>query len=172
MRHAVAFSRDAARWPDDDERPLTPEGEAEFREVSKGIGRVVPRVDVVLCSPLVRAWRTAEILSECAGWPSPKPFPDLAPEVAPEDLSAALDAYEKTGAVAVVGHRPGLHLLASYLLTGEADGMGIRIKKGGAVRISFDDAPRAGEGSLRWLLTPKSLLPAAEVSESTKKSAR
>ena len=159
VRHAVAFSRDATRWPDDDERPLTPEGEAEFREAARGLGRVVPQVDVVLCSPLVRAWRTAEILNEFAGWPPPKIFPDLAPEVEPEDLLSTLDVYAKAPSIAVVGHRPGLHSLVSYLLTGEAEGMGIRIKKGGAVRITFDGAPQAGEGSLRWLLTPKTLIP-------------
>jgi len=159
VRHAVAFSRDTRQWSDDDERPLTPEGKEEFREVSRGLGRVVPRVDVVLCSPLVRAWQTAEILNAVAGWPDPKDFPELAPEVAPQDLSRALDVYAQTEAVAIVGHRPGLHLLASYLLTGEAEGMEIRIKKGGALRITFDGAPQAGEGSLRWLLTPKALLP-------------
>lgn len=177
VRHAVACSRDATRWPDDDERPLTPEGEREFRESARGLGRMVPRVDVVLCSPLVRAWQTAEILNEFAGWPAPKAFQDLAPEVAPEDLLAALDIYAKAEAVAIVGHRPGLHLLAAYLLTGEADGMEIRIKKGGALRITFDGAPRASEGSLRWLLTPKALIPQntvekfSEESWGTKKSA-
>lgn len=159
VRHAVAFSRDASQWPDDDERPLTPEGKEEFCEVSRGLGRVVPRVDVMLCSPLVRAWQTAEILSAIAEWPDPKAFPELAPEVAPQDLSRALNVYAQTEAVAIVGHRPGLHMLASYLLTGETEGMEIRIKKGGALRITFDGAPQAGEGSLRWLLTPKALLP-------------
>lgn len=158
LRHGVAFSRDASRWPDDDERPLTPEGEEEFREVARGLGRVVPRVDALLGSPLVRAWRTAEILAELAGWPTPKAFPALAPDVPPSDLAHALQAYAEAEAVAVVGHRPGLHELAAYLLTGEAEGMEIRIKKGGALRMTFDDAPRAGEGTLRWLLTPKTLL--------------
>lgn len=158
MRHGVAFSRDASRWPDDDERPLTPEGEKEFREVARGLGRVVPQVDALLGSPLVRAWQTAEILTGFAGWPDPKAFPALAPEVPPSELTQALQVYAQSEAVAVVGHRPGLHELAAYLLTGDVEGMEIRIKKGGALRITFDDAPGPGEGSLRWLLTPKTLI--------------
>jgi phosphohistidine phosphatase len=159
VRHGVAFSRDANRWPDDDDRPLTPEGKEEFREVARGLGYIASHVEVVLGSPLVRAWQTAEILEECAYWPEPKVFPELSTEVGPQDVLRALDAYSRTEAVAVVGHRPGLHVLASYLLTGDAEGMEIRIKKGGALRITFDGPPRAGEGSLRWLLTPKALLP-------------
>lgn len=159
VRHAVAHSRDADRWPNDDDRPLTPQGEAEFREVARGLERVVPRVDALLVSPLTRAWRTAEILAELAGWPEPKAFPELGPEVPPPDLARALEVYAAAEAIAIVGHRPGLHELAAYLLTGEAEGMEIRIKKGGALRITFDGAPRAGKGSLRWLLTPKALIP-------------
>ena len=159
MRHGVAFSRDASRWSDDGDRPLTPEGKDEFREVARGLGRVVPGVDAMLGSPLVRAWQTAETLHEIAGWPAPKSFPALAPDVSPKDLTRALQDYAEAGAVAIVGHRPGLHELAAYLLTGAADGMEIRIKKGGALRITFDGGIRAGEGSLRWLLTPKALIP-------------
>lgn len=158
MRHAVAHSRDADRWPNDDDRPLTPEGEEKFREVAWGLERVVPRVDALLASPLMRAWQTAEILAELAGWPEPKAFPALGPEVPPPDLTCELEIYAAAEAVAIVGHRPGLHELASYLLTGEVEGMEIRIKKGGALRITFDGAPRAGVGSLRWLLTPKTLI--------------
>jgi phosphohistidine phosphatase len=59
--------------------------------------------------------------------------------------------------VAVVGHRPGLHELAAYLLTGEGDGLEIALKKGGALCVRFDGDPAPGAGELRWLLTPKVL---------------
>jgi phosphohistidine phosphatase len=156
VRHAVAFKRDAGRWPDDAERPLTPEGEEEFREVARGLGRVAPEVGALLSSPYARAWRTAEILSETAGWPEPKAFPALEPNVAPPEAAAALADYAGAGSVALVGHRPGLHELTSYLLTGstEAD---VRIRKGGALRMSFEGEPQAGEGALRWLISPRLL---------------
>lgn len=153
VRHAVAHKRDPERWPDDGERPLTPEGEAEFREAAQGLGRLVPSVDALLSSPLVRAWQTAEILAGLEGWPEPKAFPALEPQASPEATALALEAYAGSGAVAVVGHRPGLHELVSYLLSGDAEA-DVRIKKGGAVRLSFDGSPGPKTAALRWLLTP------------------
>ena len=153
VRHAVAFKRDAERWPDDGERPLSPEGEAEFRRAARGLGGLVPSVDALLSSPLVRAWQTAEILAGQEGWPEPKAFPALAPEVPPEEAALALEDYASAGAVAVVGHRPGLHELVSYLLAGDAQA-DVRIKKGGALRLSFDGPTRRKTAALRWLLTP------------------
>ena len=153
VRHAVAHKRDAERWPDDGERPLTPEGEAEFRGAARGLRYLVPSVDALLSSPLARAWQTAEILAGLEGWPEPKAFPTLEPELPTEETALALEDYFSASAVAVVGHRPGLHELVSYLLAGhvEAD---VRIKKGGVLRLSFDGPTRDGTAALRWLLTP------------------
>ena len=153
VRHAIAHKRDAERWPDDAERPLTPEGEAEFRRAARGLDGLAPSVDALLSSPFARAWRTAEILAELEGWPEPKAFPALAPETSPEETALALEDYAGARAVAVVGHRPGLHELAAYLLVGDAEA-DVRIKKGGALRLSFDGPPRARTAALRWLLTP------------------
>src|SRR5690348_174269 len=69
VRHAIAFERDRARWRDDGERPLSPEGKRKFRKAVAGLMKLVPKVDVVLTSPLVRTRQTAEILSAVAHWP-------------------------------------------------------------------------------------------------------
>ena len=155
VRHAAAFGRDSARWPDDSKRPLTPEGEEEFRLAARGLTRIASRADAILSSPYQRAWQTAQILSELDSWPVPETSPVLEPTLPPQKVALAMEDY--TGTVAVVGHRPGLHELAAYLLTGEADGVEITIKKGGVACISFDDAVEAGAGELRWLLTPEAL---------------
>ena len=155
VRHAAAFGRDPDRWPDDSERPLTPEGEEEFRLAARGLSRVVPRVDAVLSSPYQRAWRTAEILSELDSWPAPEPVAVLEPTLPPEKAALALEDH--AGSVAVVGHRPGLHELAAYLLTGEGDGLEIGLEKGGVACIRFDGDAQPGAGELRWLLTPELL---------------
>ena len=157
VRHAVAHKRDAGRWPDDSERPLTPEGEEEFTGAARGLARVVPEVDVLLSSPYKRAWRTAEILTQQAGWPAPREFPALEPDVPPEKGVLALETYADRQSIALVGHRPCLHELAVYLLTGDAGGADMKIKKGGIVCIECDDAPGAGTGKLRWLFTPRVL---------------
>ena len=156
VRHAVAHKRDPGRWPDDSERPLTPDGEEEFRAVARELGRMVPEMQTVLSSPFVRAWRTAEILAETTAWPTPKSFPPLEPDVSPRWVMEELAPYVEVESLALVGHRPCIHELASYLLTGDPEGLDIRIKKGGAVCIRFGG--EAGAGRLRWLLTPEMLL--------------
>ena len=157
MRHATAHDRDPDRWPDDALRPLTPEGEEDFRRSTAGLARLTPGVTALLSSPFERAWRTAEILAERDGWPDPKPATLLEPTLPPEKAAQVLEAYAGADHVAVVGHRPGLHELASYLLTGDADGAEITIKKGGVLCIRFGDAFAPGSGQLRWLATPKML---------------
>lgn len=156
VRHAVAHERDAERWPDDSERPLTPEGEERFRRVAGNLSKLVPEVDVVLSSPYARAWRTAEILAD-AGWPAPKACEELGAEHPAEAVAAVLADYAGAKRVAVVGHRPCLHELVSYLLTGDAAASWVTIKKGGVVRLRTDDgaAPRPGGAGLIWLLAPK-----------------
>jgi phosphohistidine phosphatase len=157
VRHAAAFGRDPDRWPDDSERPLTPEGEEEFRLAARGLARLTSRVDAILSSPYQRAWRTAEILAELDAWPAPEPSPVLEPTLPPEKAAQELRSYTDAKSVVVVGHRPGLHELAAYLLTGDGAGMEIGIKKGGVACIRFDGAAEPGAGELRWLLTPEVL---------------
>lgn len=157
VRHAAAHGRDPDRWPDDSERPLTPEGEEDFRSAARGLARIASPADALLSSPYLRAWRTAEILSELDGWPSPEPTPVLEPTLPPEKAAVELVAYGEAEAVAVVGHRPGLHELAAYLLTGSAGGAEVNIKKGGVLCVRFDGAVEPGTAELRWLLTPAML---------------
>jgi phosphohistidine phosphatase len=157
VRHAAAFGRDPDRWPDDGRRPLTPEGEEEFRLAARGLARLASSVDVVLSSPYLRAWRTAQILSELDSWPAPEPAPVLEPTLPPEKAVQELGSYAAAESIAVVGHRPGLHELTAYLLTGAGDGLEIGLKKGGVVCVRFDGEPAPGRGELRWLLTPKVL---------------
>ncbi|HEY6689699.1 MAG TPA: phosphoglycerate mutase family protein [Rubrobacter sp.] len=161
VRHAPAFQKDHDRWPHDRKRPLTPEGEEEFRLAARGLARIVPRADVILSSPARRAWQTAEILSELDSWPAPKPLPAVAASrrrASPEKATLALEDYADAKYVAVVGHKPRLQELAAYLLTGEDDGLEIKVRTGSVMCIRFDGAPAPRTGKLRWLLTPKALL--------------
>jgi phosphohistidine phosphatase len=157
VRHAAAYARDPGRWPDDARRPLTPEGEEEFRSAASGLTRLVAPADALLSSPYERAWRTAEILADLDSWPAPEATPVLEPTLPPEKAAMELKGYEGAGSVALVGHRPSLHEIAAYLLTGSTDGMEILIKKGGVFCVRFDGPVEPGAGELRWLLTPKIL---------------
>jgi phosphohistidine phosphatase len=162
VRHAAAHDRDPDHWPDDSLRTLTPEGEEAFRRSIGGLAILAPRVDALLSSPFERAWRTAELLAGLEGWPDPKSWTPLEPTLPPEKACYSLEAYGEAEFVVLVGHRPGLHELASYLLTGEAAAAEITIKKGGVLCIRFEGPAAPGAGQLRWLATPKILRAMAE----------
>ncbi len=157
VRHAVAYKRDHERWPNDADRSLTPEGEEDFRPVARSLGDLASRVELVLSSPYVRAWRTAEILYEETSWPHPVVFPALEPEIPPHKVVAALATCPEAETLALVGHRPCLHELAAYLLVGDENTLNIGLKKGGVACLRFKGVPEPGAGKLRWLLTPQVL---------------
>jgi phosphohistidine phosphatase len=70
-------------------------------------------------------------------------------------LQALRDAG--SGDVALVGHEPNLHELASYLLTAEVNHAQLEFRKGGVARLTLDNGLRPGTATLVWLLTPKVL---------------
>ena len=156
VRHAIAFDRDPVVWPNDSERALTSDGVEKFRLAARGLHSVVPKVDVVLSSPWTRAWDTALLLAEEAGWPEP----ELCVALTGGDFeawSSAIAGYEGASAVALVGHEPHLSDFATWLL-GTAGGRALlEMKKGGAAYIECAE-PRAGfPAVLRWLLPPRIL---------------
>jgi phosphohistidine phosphatase len=157
VRHGAAGSADPARWPDDRDRPLTPDGEKKFGEAAAGLARLVSSVDVVLSSPLVRAWQTAVILEKRAGWPEPRRFDALA-GAAPADVVDALQPHSGAASVVLVGHEPSLSELASYLLASDPGTVGMTLRKGGVICLESDDgAPRAGGAHLEWMVRPRIL---------------
>ncbi|MGH2795943.1 MAG: SixA phosphatase family protein [Actinomycetota bacterium] len=153
VRHAIAEERDVLRWPDDRDRPLTPEGESRFRRAARGYRKIVSEVDVVLASPLERAWRTAQLLVEEAGWPDPKPCDALEPDRATAEMIDVL-RVQGQNVVAAVGHEPHLGELISYLLTGSDRGASVELKKGAAARLELDGII-PGRSTLRWLVQPR-----------------
>lgn len=154
VRHAIAEERDGYRWPDDSQRPLTDRGRDRFRIVVEVMDRIAPPPHVMLSSRYVRAWQTAEILTEHADWPDPTPCPEL--EGAPSEAVCEVIADARPeSVVAVVGHEPCLSELVAYLLTGDDSGMGMEFKKGGVAALRFPATPRPGGADLLWYLTPK-----------------
>jgi len=158
VRHAIAFERDAKRWPDDNERPLTAEGIKKARRAAAGLKRIAQRPALVLTSPLVRARDTAVILTQAARWPEAVQCDAFAPGKSPQEMLAAL-RREGAGAecVAVVGHQPGLGKLLALCLRGDPRPEGFELKKGAVLCLSFDGPPRAGQGTLTALLPPRAL---------------
>ncbi|CAN5125695.1 hypothetical protein BH24ACT16_BH24ACT16_03090 [soil metagenome] len=163
VRHAVAHKRNPARWPDDRLRPLTRKGEEAFRLTARTLGRLETSVGAVLSSPLTRAWQTASLLESEGSWPAPEKCSELSPETRSSEILSSLAGREglgEMGVVALVGHRPSLHELASYMISGDPYGVEFKIKKGGLVVLRFPEGLRIGTGVLRGVFTPELLLPA------------
>jgi phosphohistidine phosphatase len=154
VRHAIAVPRGTPGMPDE-KRPLTPEGEARFRETAAGLARLLDPPDVLFTSPWLRARQTAAIAA--AAWQRVEPKTSEAFAGGSfEDQAAVLDAIRPRDAlVAVVGHEPFLsELLARILRVRQAERL--EFKKGGAALVDVP-GPIAEGGSLLWFAPPKLL---------------
>jgi phosphohistidine phosphatase len=156
VRHAIAEDRDEARWSNDADRPLSAKGIERFEREAKGLATLVPAVDIVLASPFARAWHTAEILTEHAGWPPPVRADGFRSERTAEESLAAIEALRGTDALAAVGHEPNLSELASLALIGTID-LPVAFKKGAVLALTFESTVAPGRAYLRWLLPPRAL---------------
>jgi phosphohistidine phosphatase len=153
IRHAIAVPRGTPGIPDE-ERPLTPEGEARFREAAKGLAALVDRPDALLTSPWRRAKQTAALAAAAWGRVEPKETAALAGGSF-EEQAAVLDRQPKNSTVAVVGHEPHVSELLARLLGSRADDR-LAFKKGGAALVDVPGRLAEG-GHLVWFLPPKVL---------------
>lgn len=163
IRHAIAEDRDAfARSEkDDDLRPLTDEGRRKMARGAQGLLTLVRALDLIACSPLVRAQQTAAIVAKAYGMTVGETVPALDPEADLAQFVSWAAKHEKHGAVAIVGHEPHLGTLVTWLMCGIEDSR-IMLKKGGACLLEFPGLPRRAEGILQWLHSPASLRRLAE----------
>lgn len=158
LRHAIAFPRDAKRWPDDTERPLTMEGVKRARRAAAGLKRIATRPALVLTSPLVRARDTAAIFAQAARWPEAEHSDALTPAAPPEAVLEILRRHAaKADCVAVVGHQPHLGRLLALCLRGDARSEALELKKSAVACVRFEGPLRARHGVLTALFPPGAL---------------
>ena len=157
VRHAAAEDKDefARTGRSDDLRPLTADGKRDMREAARGLRDVVPKLDLLAASPLVRAIETAEILGAAYDRKHVIAEP-LRPESPYDDLARWAREHAKKDVVAIVGHEPHLSGLVSWLLSGAKTSF-LDLKKGAACLVEFDDAPSAGSAMLLWSMAPRQL---------------
>jgi phosphohistidine phosphatase len=149
LRHGKAGNR--LEWQgDDDDRPLTAEGEEALRREAEALRALGLAPDVIVTSPLARARRTAEIVADGLGLRARVVEDErLAHGFDARRLAQVLAAHAAAEAVMVVGHEPDFSATVSELIGGGE----IVLKKGGLARVDVT-APVAGGGELVWLLTP------------------
>lgn len=158
VRHAEAVDEapglgDAGRW-------LTAKG----RRVTRKIGRWLcdrakgappdheRRPVAIWTSPLVRAVQTADILAEALDLDGElRACAELSPVHDPRDVLRRLSELETQGPLALVGHEPGLSVLAKTLL-GDVPWPGF--KKSAVLGVRWS---KTGLARFRFLLQPKEL---------------
>lgn len=149
MRHGRAAERGAFAGRDE-ERPLTDDGIRRLRRALPGLLSIVPHLDRVVSSPLLRAWQTAAVVADGYSLPLEE-LPALAPGSGPEVLTEWL-ARQSDGMLLLVGHEPDLGRLASWYLTGSDESF-LPMKKGAICLLHFEGKPAAAQGELRMLFT-------------------
>jgi phosphohistidine phosphatase len=155
FRHGPAGQRDAARWPDDGLRPLTPKGIRRTRLAAAGLRRLEPGIELIVTSPLTRAVETAELLKEQFAGVEIETLDLLAPGASLRRLVESVAAHNAHPTVALVGHEPDLGKLVGMLLFSAPSP--IALKKAGACSIEFSAEVRPGAGQLLWFLPPRVL---------------
>lgn len=154
-RHAWAGERGDPQWPDDSQRPLTPEGIERYSAMMKLLANRDFAPARIATSPYVRCRQTAEIIAMLvAGGPMIEDLEALEPG---SDLEALIEwSNAQAGAdVCWVGHSPDVEGLTAALV-GDG-GSNIRFAKAAVAAIEFDGRIADDAGELRWLVTAKVL---------------
>jgi phosphohistidine phosphatase len=156
VRHALA---EEAAAGGDEARHLTDIGRQRTQKAAAGIHALAIELDVILTSPVARAAETAAIIAEAyENTPAPRVLDELSTGVAPIDAIAALAPFGRDESVMIVGHEPQLSALVSILLTGEPDGMHLRMRKGGCVALDLPaKGIEPGSAELLWMMTQRQL---------------
>ena len=158
LRHAIAAPRDAKRYPNDGQRPLTAKGVARMRAAARGIRALGIRPRRIHSSPLLRCMQTAEILAaELRPHPAVIPTPQLGPAGSARALLKILHGEGPRRDLLLVGHEPDLSELASALLDGAGKRSFVKMKKAAFCRIDVEGVPEPGRGRLAYLLPPRIL---------------
>jgi phosphohistidine phosphatase SixA len=119
LRHAEALP--ASSGSQDPERPLSPRGEQEALAAGRWLAAHGVRPDRLLCSPALRARRTAELTAKAI---APDGAIGLAGEIydaTPGELLALLDQHADARCVLLVGHNPGIERLVALMVDGRSD---------------------------------------------------
>jgi len=140
-RHA-----EAEEGEPDAARKLTQKGEKQAKKMAAWLKARVQKPVRMIVSPTVRTQQTARAFSSDV-----EPVKDVDPSSSAKRVLKATGWPTGEGTVIVVGHRPGLNLLASLLLSGQE--VEWEIRKGAIWWFQTQDGD--AEPVLRAVVTPR-----------------
>jgi phosphohistidine phosphatase len=153
LRHGLAAER--LTWEGDDSlRPLTKKGIQAMLDEAKRMVALDLALDLILSSPLTRAFQTADIVAGRLKLQD-NLFQDerLSPGFDLDDLESILQDHPEAQNVMLVGHEPDFSLTLGALIGGGR----ILFKKGGLARVELISRQPL-QGELAWMASPKILL--------------
>lgn len=153
LRHGQAGQRD--EWKGDDGlRPLTKQGMKSMVKTADLLADLKLGLDLVITSPLARAFQTADIVSDRLKLGEQLIQDDrLAPGFGIDDLALVLQDHVEAQALMLVGHEPDFSITIGALIGGGR----VVCKKGGLARVDITSTDPL-QGELVWLVPPKLLV--------------
>lgn len=153
LRHGLAADRET--WAGDDfDRPLTDEGKERMAREAATLAKLNLNPDLILTSPLVRAYQTAEIAAQHLNLTDKLATDErLSPGFGTNELAKILTAYPEAKALMLVGHEPDLSQVIGDLIGGGR----VICKKGSLACVELSNKSLRGE--LAWLIPPSVLAP-------------
>ena len=153
LRHGIAEDQHAGK--SDAQRRLTPRGVRRLKDVLKQASSYETVPSLVLSSPLVRAFETAEIAASELGYKNDiLQTTALTPESSPAQVWEEIRIHRGESAILLVGHEPLFSSLYSFLL--DSPSLAVRVRKGSLGRIELDASSPRARGILHWILVPSS----------------
>jgi phosphohistidine phosphatase len=147
LRHGDASSN--ARFHDS-ERPLSERGQNQASCVARFLHQSKTSINVILTSPLKRAWETGEIIQSIIHAPQCEKTDDLLNGTDPEQLFQQIEELD-VESVLLVGHEPFLSDTISLLIGGNHI-PGITMGKCSLALVEIVELTRPGTGTLKQLL--------------------
>ncbi len=162
MRHGVAEERQefAKKNLEDHLRPLTFKGRKKIQKISMQLRDWLDQADLIVSSPFVRSRQTAELVSQIFLDTKVVEAAELVPSSPPQAFKRWLHAHaDHHQRIIVIGHEPQLSVLATFLMTGDAEPI-LDLKKGGVLCLQISSFKNVAPGTARlaWLLQPRQIL--------------
>ena len=162
LRHANA-GESLPNPKQDEKRPVDELGIEQSQRMGRVLAVLEVKPDAIISSPLTRATQTAALVAKQLGFEKSVLLEDsLRPDAQFEDFRDLLRRHTKQKAIMVVGHNPTLSEFLSLLISDEATGSTIELKKGAVAKVEL----KRRRPLLQWILTPKTAQAAQEASAS------
>ncbi len=143
----------------DFDRPLSERGEKDAPKMGEYLAANLPKPDLIISSPAVRAYETAEIIAEKVGYPVDKIhyIDELYMCSVSEYIEILIEQNVKIRHIFLISHNPGITGLANLLTGGDIE----NIPTSGVAHIEFDlykwDDVEPDTGKLLKFISPKTI---------------